>query len=135
MKNKGFTLLEVLIVVLIIGTLACLSLPMMQRAIMKSQLVELLLRVNDKEKEADYALLEYGWGSAGMSKVGSIVLWSVTSSRFRTNLFQPVVDNHYTYYIFIRIRPSSSNYYALCTRGGLSRWQAALVYRGLCFEL
>jgi len=61
MRQKGFTLLEVLIVVLIIGTLACLAVPIFRGAIAKAKLSQVLIDISSVEREVDLLIIEKGW--------------------------------------------------------------------------
>ena len=52
MKNKAFTLIEVLIVVLIIGILAAIAVPQYQKAVAKTKLQELILQLKGIYRDA-----------------------------------------------------------------------------------
>ena len=56
-NSKGFTLLEMLVVVLIIGILAAVALPQYKKAVFKSKVAELVLWLNTMEKATDEYLL------------------------------------------------------------------------------
>ena len=63
-KNKkygGFTLLEMLVVVLIIGILAGIALPQYENAVKKAQITEVLLNISHVQKGIDIYLLQNGY--------------------------------------------------------------------------
>ena len=60
MKQKAFTLIEVLIVVLILGTLTTIAIPMFQGAVMKAKFTKLLLEFDHLQRYADMYLAECG---------------------------------------------------------------------------
>ena len=67
LKNyKGFTLLEMLVVVLIIGILAGIALPQYRKAVIKARLAEADIAINTMMKNIDLYLLANGGEEGGM---------------------------------------------------------------------
>ncbi len=64
MNKKGFTLLELLVVVLIIGILASVALPQYRKAVEKSRIAEMVTFVGNAKKAVSAYLLQYGMPSA-----------------------------------------------------------------------
>ena len=60
-NSKGFTLLEMLVVVLIIGILAGIALPQYKKAVIKSKLTQLDVLVNTGKKNVQLYLDANGW--------------------------------------------------------------------------
>lgn len=63
-NNGGFTLIEILVVVLIIGILAAVALPQYQKAVEKARATEAALTISTLEKAIDRWLLENGTPSS-----------------------------------------------------------------------
>ena len=59
-NNKGFTLLEILVVVLIIGILAAIALPKYQKAVKKSRAVEAVMNLKSLFKAQEMFRLTNG---------------------------------------------------------------------------
>ena len=64
--NKGFTLLEMLVVVLIIGILAGIALPQYQKAVEKTKLTEALLDIKTIQGAAQRYILANGFPSTSV---------------------------------------------------------------------
>ena len=62
-RNGGFTLIEVLVVVLIIGILAAVAWPQYQKAVEKSRLAEALTNIDTVMKNVELRVLEKGTSS------------------------------------------------------------------------
>lgn len=80
-SNKGFTLLEMLVVVLIIGILAAIALPQYRKAVVKSKFAEVDLAVSAAKQNIRFYLDANGWPGedeelffTGSESVGSIDL-------------------------------------------------------------
>lgn len=74
MKNafkSGFTLVELLVVVLIIGILSAVALPQYQKAVWKARLAPVLTWQNSAMKALEIYLLEHGSPSSPMDYAGS----------------------------------------------------------------
>lgn len=74
-NQKGFTLIELMIVVAIIGILAAVALPQYQSYVQKSKFAETISAVNNvKSAFQQYALVEGdlngAWGVTGASAIG-----------------------------------------------------------------
>jgi len=70
-KNcKGFTLLELLVVVLIIGILASIALPQYNKAVEKARVTEALLNIKAIEESAQRYILANGYPQAGTNVTG-----------------------------------------------------------------
>ena len=65
MNKKAFTLIELLVVVLIIGILAAIALPQYQKAVLKSRLAEVAIRIKSLEQAIDLYVLEQGYPASG----------------------------------------------------------------------
>ena len=63
--SKGFTLLEMLVVVLIIGILAGIALPQYNRAVEKTRLAEALLNASSLQKAINSYILTKGYPATG----------------------------------------------------------------------
>ena len=72
MKNKGFTLLELLVVVLIIGILAAIALPQYNRAVMKAKMAQLDVIIDTSKKNIDAHLNAHGFAEASFTGTDSI---------------------------------------------------------------
>lgn len=59
-KARGFTLIEVLVVVLIIGVLAAIALPQYQKAVIKSRITQMWVLLKVYEEALDLYFLENG---------------------------------------------------------------------------
>jgi len=65
-ERKGFTLIEVLIVVLLVATLTTIAIPTFQGVIFKVKFAQVLIDVNAMEKSIDIDITEKGWEGIGV---------------------------------------------------------------------
>ena len=81
MKNKlGFTLLELLVVVLIIGILAAIALPQYQLAVDKTQFAKMESMVSTVRKAYQHYILIHGRGLTSFKDFGKFPLPSNVAS-------------------------------------------------------
>ena len=80
----GFTLIEMLVVVLIIGILAAVALPQYQKAVRKARLTEIVVFLDALQKGTDVWLLQNG----GFPSTETVV-WSPTSSLLDIDIAAP----------------------------------------------
>ena len=72
-RNGGFTLIEVLVVVLIIGILAAVALPQYQKAVEKTRLTEAIQNISALERATEVALLSMEPGEITKDKLDIVL--------------------------------------------------------------
>ena len=122
-KNKnyklGFTLLELLVVVLIIGILAAIALPQYQRSVEKAKLSEALINFKTiKESVARY-ILSHGYPNKHIYLKDFPLDIELSGGKWEEENAEYHTDN-YTYYLYINpnfydieVSRNSENYYIL----------------------
>ena len=88
-KNKGFTLIEMLVVVLIIGILAGVALPQYQKAVEKAKTAEVLINIAVMKGAAERYILANGYPSEQIELKDFLDI-EITGSEW--------VDNEYAYF-------------------------------------
>ena len=76
-KNKGFTLIEMLVVVLIIGILAGIALPQYRKAVVKSKFAAVDLALSAAKQNIRFFLDANGWPEHGVLFTGSYSVGSI----------------------------------------------------------
>ncbi len=88
-QNKGFTLVEIMIVVVIIGLLAAMAIPAFQKVRASSQDKAVLNNLRQLGSAADQYFLEYG-----ASQVTSTVLVGTASSQYIKQIQQVASETY-----------------------------------------
>ena len=65
MRQKGFTLIEILIALIVIGALACLAMVKLNGAKVNAQCAETLVIAHRIEQELSILMLKHGWDQDG----------------------------------------------------------------------
>ena len=124
MNKKGFTLLELLVVVLIIGILASLALPQYQMAVEKSRSAEVLMNLATIKREIGLYITANGLPSSGFVPYKDFATVELSggewSGGYSSNTY---IVKQFTYYGYvlsdggeIQIGPLSNNdYFLFCT--------------------
>ena len=121
-KNKGFTLIEMLVVVLIIGILAAIALPQYKMAVEKSRAAEVLMNLAIIKREMEGYIMVRGIptsGSVNFKDIATVELsggeWN-KRSQYQTEFFNYIlfIDERGSY-IEIYRRPSWE-YDVYCTQ-------------------
>ena len=96
MKNKGFTLLEILVVVLIIGILAAIALPKYKKSVLNAKLTQMVVYMDALKKGADVFYLAKGVYPTDVRDIDILITGSsprygqsekITSDRTATAVF------------------------------------------------
>ena len=116
-KSKGFTLIEMLVVVLIIGILAGIALPQYQRSVWKARFAEVYTVTNALEKAIESYMLSH----EGSMPIGG---WIDISQELDIDVFsnftETAIGDH-TYYCSKYVC-----YAAECQKGNACLWRADL---------
>jgi len=92
LNKKGFTLLELLVVVIIIGILAGIALPQYKRTVVKSQASQALSILQSLQQSYKSYYLVNGQWSNSFNTLDITIPWT-GNTKWKTNLYSDVLSN------------------------------------------